>query len=136
MKYAIIIICLLCASPAMAQTSQVTLAWTAPLTNVDDTPVDDLAGFRLYQRADTNFTQMEDVVAVITNAVNPAPATNEEYTAELILTDSAWFTVTAFDGSGNESAFALPLLVDLAAPSAPSGLKVAVKVDVTVTVTP
>ena len=110
----------------------VTLGWTAPLTNVDDSPVEDLAGFRLYQRSDTNFVSGQDIITSHFDNVIAAPqyqgtnefgeAMGEEYTNNVEVLTSSWFAVTAVDFSGNESDFSKPLWVDVLSPSTPQNL--------------
>lgn len=99
------------------------LWWTAPTTNVDDSPVEDLFDFHLYQRPDTNFIPGEDIIQYGFEDVNPVPAsTNEVYETEIVVSNNSWFTITALDFSGNESDFTRPLWVDIEMPNPPTNL--------------
>jgi len=107
----------------------ITLAWYSPMKNVDSSPVEDLAGFYLYQRADTNFVHQQNIITSIFENVPPIPNptyTNEEgeiygdeFMVDLQLTTSSWFAVTAVDFAGNESDFNPPLFVDVTEPEHP-----------------
>jgi len=70
----------------------VTLAWDAPSTNEDGTPLNDLAGFKVYYGTSPNYyTESIDV-----SYVSAAVIDN--------LSSGPWcFAVTAYDTSGNES---------------------------------
>ena len=88
------------------------LTWTAVTKNNGDSPITDLAGYRVYQ----------DGAAVAETVVN-------QYvwpTFPLNHGASADFFVTAFDTAGNESPASLPvtLTADLLAPKAPTNLGV------------
>ena len=111
------LICLAIAlTPALAGAASVTLAWTAPVQNEDSSQVEDLAGFNLYLRPDTNFVPSQDIIVTMLEGVNPAPSAAEEYSVEVDVAQTVWFSVTAVDYAGNESAFSTPLLVDMLAP--------------------
>ena len=82
-------------SPIEAEAAQTTLAWTAPTTYSDGTPVTDLAGYKLYTgNASGSYQQSVDV------------GNQTNYTLSS-LSDGAtyYFAVTAYDTSGVESAF-------------------------------
>ena len=72
-----------------------TLSWDAPTTNSDGTPLTDLAGYKIYYGTDSaNYTEIIDTGNTTSYQVNN-------------LTDGLtyYFAVTAYDTSGNESAF-------------------------------
>jgi len=73
--------------------SSLMLGWTAPETNEDGSPLDDLAGYRLYYgRASREYGY--------------AVGVNKDYTEAEIdgLEDGTWYVaVTAYDYFGNES---------------------------------
>ena len=75
--------------------ADVTLSWDAPTTNEDGSPLTDLAGYKIYYSLSSgNYTSHIDVGNVTTSQVNN-------------LTDGAtyYLAVTAYDFSGNESAY-------------------------------
>ncbi len=89
------IFCLLNANSAFAGSA--TLSWTPPTTNVDSTPLTDLAGFKIYYGTSSGYyTQSIDInnTATTTYQVNN-------------LTDGTtyYFSVTAYDTSNNESGY-------------------------------
>ncbi len=70
----------------------VTLSWDPPTTNVDGTPVSDLAGYRIYYGLSSrNYSWVIDVGNVNT------------YKIENLSPGTYYFAVTAYDTSGNES---------------------------------
>ena len=94
MKLFIILIIFLLWSRAVFAES-VSLRWDAPTTNTDDTPLTDLAGFNIYQGTATG--------------VYGSPV-NVGYTLCHIVTGltagiTYYFAATAYDTSGNESAY-------------------------------
>ena len=89
----LILIFLIWAGVSFAES--VSLRWDAPTTNTDDTPLTDLAGFNIYQGTATG--------------VYGSPV-NVGYTLCHIVTGltagiTYYFAATAFDVSGNESAY-------------------------------
>jgi hypothetical protein len=75
-------------------THEVNLTWEAPATNVDGTPVTDLAGFIIYLGPSSGYyTDSIDVGNVYT------------YTLEDLPSGTLYFCVTAYDMMGNESDF-------------------------------
>ena len=77
--------------------ASVTLSWTIPSTNEDGTPLTDLAGFRIYYGGRTgNHTDT-------TNIDNPG--VSALVIDNLSFDSTYFFVITAFDESGNESAF-------------------------------
>ena len=78
-----------------ANAAQVQLAWDAPTTNTDGTPVKDLAGYKLYYGpASRKYTATVDVGKVTSFALSSL-AEGQTY----------YFTVTAYNLSKNESGF-------------------------------
>ena len=72
-------------------THSITLAWDAPIENVDGTTLDDLAGYKIYDRDEPGpYTMVTDV------------GFTTEFTMDLPAGDYD-FAVTAYDSSGNES---------------------------------
>ena len=72
----------------------VTLAWDAPATNEDGTPLNDLGGYKVYYgRSSRSYTNSID--AGLDNSI-----------AIGVLSQGTWFfAVTAYDTSGNESGY-------------------------------
>lgn len=69
-----------------------TLTWDAPTNNADGTPLTDLAGYKIYYRTPSGYyTEVIDVGNVTT------------YKIENLNPGTYYFTVTAYDTSGNES---------------------------------
>lgn len=69
-----------------------TLTWDAPTTNADGTPLTDLAGYKVYYGTTSgNYTEVIDAGNVTT------------YKVENLSPGTYYFTVTAYDTSGNES---------------------------------
>ena len=91
--------------------------WTAPTTNVDGSPLSDLAGFKVYvcARPATTCTRA--------NAVHHATTPATDTRGPLPAGEGLWF-VTAFDFSGNESAAPAASPFDYLAPSVPTDLVV------------
>ena len=70
------------------------LSWEKPTTNVDDSPITDLAGYQIYFGTSSgNYTEV----------LNVADAT--EYTLNDVPPGIYFIAVTAYDTSGNESAY-------------------------------
>ena len=73
---------------------QAALSWTAPTTNTDGTPLTDLAGYNIYYgTASGDYTQN----------VNVGNVTN--YTVSNLAAGTYYFAATAYDTSGNQSAY-------------------------------
>lgn len=76
-------------------TGETTLTWTMPTTNVDNTPLTDLAGVKLYYGvASGTYTTVIDVALVTTYAVT-----------NLTVGTTYYFVATAYDAMGNESSY-------------------------------
>jgi len=89
------LLCLAVPLRATAQTASVSLAWEAPTTNADGTPLTDLAGYRVYYGSASGvYEQTKDVGNVTT-----FPVTG------LMSATLYFFVATAYDTSNNESAF-------------------------------
>ena len=73
----------------------VTLEWQAPTENVDGTPLNDLAGYRIYYG---QFSRS------YTDEVSVADELSTQHEIELP-SGSYYFAMTALDGQGNESAY-------------------------------
>lgn len=85
--------CLLNVNTAFA--ANVQLSWVAPTTNNDNTPLTDLAGYKVYYRtASSSYSQGTDVSNTLTYTFNN-------------LTDGVtyYFTVTAYNTAGDESGY-------------------------------
>ena len=72
------------------------LLWDPPTTNVDGTPLTDLAGFRVYRGTEPGvYTEIVDI---------PSPEVTT-YTFQGLPAGIHYFAVTAYDQAGNESDF-------------------------------
>ncbi len=88
----------------------VTLAWDAPTTNADGTPLEDLAGYKLYDgKTSATYTAVTDVGNVTAFRLKDLPA------------GPRFFAVTAYDTAGNESEFSVEVSAVL--PIAAGGLR-------------
>ena len=79
-------------------TGSVTLAWEPPTTNEDGSPLIDLAGFRVYYG-----TSSGDYIDVIN--VGYFSSCSLDSLDELPTDQALYFSVTAYDSFGNESAY-------------------------------
>ncbi len=71
-----------------------TLSWAPPTTNTDGTPLTDLAGFKVYYGTSSgSYTQVVNAGNVTT------------YTVNNLTSDTYYFVTTAYDTTGNESAY-------------------------------
>lgn len=75
-------------------TETATLAWSAPITNTDGTPLTDLAGYKVhYGKSSGTYTNTVTIGKVTSYSINNlAPGTY-------------YFTVTAYDTTGLESGY-------------------------------
>jgi hypothetical protein len=79
---------------SISPSGSATLAWDAPTTNTDGSPLTDVAGYKVhYGTSSGNYTRVIDVGHVKT------------YKIEGLRSDTYYFTVTVYDISGNESAY-------------------------------
>lgn len=113
MKVSLLMFLLLIPALSLAQT--VTLAWDAVTTNVDGTPVTDLAGYRVYMA----YTSIADDAPKI-DAVADVPADQMTAVADVGPLPSpgatVYFRATAYDTSGNESGYSNEVSRDFLAP--------------------
>ena len=98
-----------------ADSADSALTWDNPTTNEDGTPLGDLAGIKVYRDVDCSDPQLIATLGVV-----------ESYTDANIPGGQNCYMVTAFDTSGNESAYSNQAIKvnDVVKPSAPSGLGV------------
>jgi hypothetical protein len=90
---------------ATAQAGNWNLEWDAPTTNVDDSPLTDLAAYRIYY-SNTNQTPCGDApfVEVPSPTAAPDPGTVVSHTLTGLQDDTTYFArVTAVEKNGNES---------------------------------
>jgi hypothetical protein len=74
---------------------EINLSWDAPTTNADGTPLTDLAGYKIYYGLSSgNYSQNINVGNVLTYTVR-----------NLLANITYYFVATAYDLSGNESAY-------------------------------
>jgi hypothetical protein len=92
-------------SPAIVIKNSITLAWDAPTTNVDTTPLTDLAGYKVYygttQGAYAQFVDTHNINTTYTLDVSGLPP------------GTYYIAVTAYNSSGVESAYSKPVSVDV-----------------------
>lgn len=105
----ILILLLLMVSPAYA--GDATLSWDAPTTNADGTPLTDLGGYKVYYgTASRVYGTPIDVKNVLTYKV-------------IGVTKGTYFAVTAYDTSGNESAYSNEVIY-IVKPGCPNNLRI------------
>ena len=81
-----------------------TLSWEAPTTNLNGTPLNDLAGYKVYYGVESgNYAETIDVGA--TSCQEVGLKTECTTTIDNLNTGKYYFAVTAYDTSGNESSF-------------------------------
>jgi len=87
----------------------ITLAWAAPTLNTDGTPVNDLAGFRVYEAPAEDMVDAV-IVSTVTNGVVNAPSWDTSYSVSVTpASNGVWYAVKSFDFSGQESDYSDPL---------------------------
>ncbi len=75
-------------------TYSTTLSWNAPTSNADGSPINDLGGYKIYYgKVSHSYSHSVDV------------GTNTTYTIENLTAGTYYFSVTAYDTSGNESGY-------------------------------
>lgn len=125
-KIVIATICLMAAILCVwCHAASVQLAWDAPETNIDGTPLQDLAGYRLYHgvasgvyldRVDVTNTFFRTNVVISTNTTVSPPLISSSTVVRIMPVEtvtytnlqhgcSNFFVVTAFNMYGCESAF-------------------------------
>jgi hypothetical protein len=94
------------------------LEWNAPTTNVDGSPLTDLAGYRLYQD--------DQLIADV------AVENYQWVTIPLAHGATGVFYVTAYDEAGNESepSASLSLTADLVSPSTPTSIAITINISI------
>ena len=95
------------------EAGEATISWTPPTTNADGTPLTDLAGYKVYRGILPGaYTSTIDVGNVVTYTISALPENTRFY-----------FAVTAYDTSGNESAYSNEVNKTMPAvkPSPPTG---------------
>lgn len=120
MKKIFLSFCMLLVLPMTAEAAlpkDATMSWTAPATNTDGSPLEDLAGYRVHCGKTTgSYTITQDVGNVL-----------EYKVSDTLPTDGVYFCVaTAYDTSGNESAYSNEVTFPLnrLAPAPPAGVRV------------
>jgi hypothetical protein len=100
------------AVPLLATTAQAAIldaSWTAPTTNVDGTPLTDLASYRVYYGTSPTPCPGTSFVQVPSATPSPAPNTTVNHRLTGLASGTTYFvSVTAVDTSGNESACLSP----------------------------
>jgi hypothetical protein len=87
-----------------SEPGSVTLTWDAPTTNADGSPLDDLAGYKVYYGYPSrNYTDFIDVGMPSCQTINGK--TNCTYTVSNLSSGEYYFAVTAYDISGNMSMY-------------------------------
>ncbi len=81
-----------------------TLTWDAPTTNVDGTPLTDLAGYKVYYGTPShNYTSVVNVGMASCQTTNGK--TECTYTVEGLTPGTYYFAVTAYDTEGDMSVY-------------------------------
>ena len=106
MALCVVIVLGLLSTSVMA--APVTLSWDAPTTNEDGSPLTDLGGYMVYSRNASGPLGNVDVGNVLTHTTDVG--------------DNTFFTVTAYDTSGNESGPSNEVLFGIA-PASPTNLR-------------
>lgn len=92
-------------SPPQEGSNSATLSWEAPTTNLDGTPLIDLAGFKVYSGKEAG-SYTEEIDVGISSCQEMENKTACSLTIENLEPGKHFFTVTAYDTSGNESQYA------------------------------
>ena len=101
------------------------ITWTAPSTNVDGTPLVDLARYEV-QVGSAPGTFSSPAVAVPVVAPAPVPGSSVTWLCVGVTDGQRYARVRAVDLAGNPSAWTaeVPFLFDAVAPAAPTGVRV------------
>ena len=112
MRNLFILLFILCFSAA-GSAADITLSWDAPTTNADGTPLTDLAGYKIYvSKSPGLYADSIDVGNVLTK------------TLMNFCEGTYYFVATAYDTSGNESAYSNEVSKAInIAPATPTGLR-------------
>jgi hypothetical protein len=86
--------------------AQVTLSWDPPTTNVDGSPLTDLAGFVVYYGPESG---------VYTRSIDAGKV--DKYTVNFLDNGTYFFAVTAYDTIWNESAYSNEVIRTISAPT-------------------
>ena len=101
----IVSVLLLLLISSAAYCKDVVLEWDAPTTNVDGTPVTDLAGFRIYEHKNSAYNKIGSDISL------------ETLTTTINLAQGVYcFIATAYDTSGNESDYSNEVCKDMLSP--------------------
>lgn len=82
-------------------TNSATLSWSAPMLNVDGTPLNDLAGYKIYLGTSSG---------AYTTTVDVGNSTTYSMTG-LDVNKTYYYAVTAYDTSGNESNYSTEVVL-------------------------
>ena len=83
-----------------------TLVWDAPTTNIDGSPLNDLAGYRIYYGTSSgNYATAITISADNANCKNINNTIQCTYMIKHLSPGAYYFSVTAYDKDGNESYF-------------------------------
>jgi fibronectin type 3 domain-containing protein len=90
----------------ITQTDSINLAWTPPTTRTDGSFLEasELAGYRIYMGTSSN--NLKPLVDLINDSTN-------QYQVENLEVGSYYFTITAYDHDGMESAHSQVVLIEL-----------------------
>lgn len=102
-----------CGGSSGTPSNTATLTWDAPTTNVDETPLTDLAGYKIYYSTTPVITTQLPTgcsSGLLIPSTTSSPTVGTTVTATVPLPDPAtpttyYFAVTACNASGYESAF-------------------------------
>lgn len=121
MKYIIIILALLIVSPAFAGTKTLNFAW-------DQTISPDLAGWKLYTATRAGDPGTLSATITYDGSGKTSYTSAQPITAPDHAETTYYFTLTAFDKSGNETSRSneVSTVIDFQAPGTPINLKVTV----------
>ena len=99
--FACVILSLFLVTEANSQPIEVSISWGAPTTNADGSPLTDLAGYRVYMA----FSPITSPAGATLIATIPADQVTSIVTVNQLPETGAvaYFRMTAFDTSGNES---------------------------------
>lgn len=113
-KILVAILLLLLVVSGTSYAGQASLTWDAPTTNVDGTPLTDLAGYKVY------FGTASGVYGPAVDVKNVTV-----HTVTGLSEGIKYFVVTAYDTSGNESAYSNEVSKNIVVkPGCPNNLKI------------